>query len=71
MALTYNTRDGDTVDVIVWRHYGAQSPDVLRQVFEANPGLADRGAILPAGVSITLPDIVRPAGLTKGVSLWT
>lgn len=68
--LTYNTSDGDVVDDIVFRHYGALNPAMLRQVFEANPGLADRGAVLPANVSITLPEIQQPAGVTKAVALW-
>ena len=67
---TYKTSDGDIVDNIAWLHYGDQSPDVLRQVFEANPGLAARGVVLPAGVSIELPDVVKPATITQGVSLW-
>lgn len=68
--LTYNTRDGDVVDDIVFRHYGALNPDMLRQVFEANRGLADLGPVLPPNVAIALPDIVQPAGLSKGVALW-
>lgn len=69
--LTYKTRDGDMVDDIVVRHYGALTPELLRQVFEANPGLADRGPMLPPGVAVTLPDAARPSGVTVGVSLWT
>ncbi|UUS15867.1 tail protein X [Stenotrophomonas sp. CD2] len=49
MARTYNTRDGDVVDRIAYAHYGEQSPAILRAVFDANPGLAARGAVLPAG----------------------
>lgn len=71
MALTYKTRDGDTVDAVAWRYYGSQSPDVLRLVLEANPGLADRGAVLPSGLDISLPEIVKPTSLKKGVTLWT
>jgi phage tail protein X len=68
--LTYKTRDGDVVDDIVFRHYGALNPAMLLQVFEANPGLADRGAVLPANVAIALPAIAQPASLTKAVALW-
>jgi phage tail protein X len=35
----------------------------------ANRGLADYGAKLPAGLSITLPEITAPAK-AKGVKLW-
>lgn len=66
----YSTRDGDVLDEIVWRHYGVTSTAMLRQVFAANPTLADRPAVMPAGVSIILPDIEQPAAETPGVSLW-
>lgn len=61
--------EGDTVDYICWRHYGATANQVVEQVLAANPGLADRGARLPAGVQVRLPVIVQPA-LTKGLRLW-
>lgn len=68
--LTYKTRAGDMVDDIVSRHYGALNPAMLRQVFEANPGLADYGPVLPIGVSIDLPDIAQPSGTPAKVALW-
>lgn len=68
--LTYRTRAGDVVDDIAFRHYGELNPDILRQVFEANPGLADAGAVLPANVAIALPEVVRPSGIVKAVALW-
>jgi phage tail protein X len=71
MALNYKTSDGDVVDFIAFKHYGEQSPAVLRAVYDANPGLADQGAMLPRGLTIVLPDIVKPATMTTGVSLWT
>ena len=70
MARTYNTRDGDVVDRIAYTHYGEQSPAILHAVFDANPALAARGAVLPAGIAIILPDVQRPAGERKGVALW-
>lgn len=68
--LTYKTRDGDVVDDIVFRHYGALNPATLRAVFEANPGLAEQPVVLPHGITITLPDIVQPAQADSGVALW-
>ncbi|HDS1622890.1 tail protein X [Stenotrophomonas maltophilia] len=70
MARTYSTRDGDVVDRIAYAHYGEQSPAILRAVFDANPGLAARGPVLPAGVALTLPEVQRPASERKGVALW-
>lgn len=70
MAQRYNTRDGDVIDRIAYAHYGEQSPDIVRAVFEANPGLAAHGPVLPRGLTITLPDIQKPATTRAGVSLW-
>lgn len=70
MALTYITSAGDVVDYIAWKQYGRCDAAILNDVLAANPGLADRGAVLPGGVLVTLPDIVLPANTTKAVSLW-
>lgn len=70
MAQAYNTRDGDTVDSIAWRYYGAVNDDILHAVLEANPGLADRGPMLSRGVTVILPDIATPATTVKSVHLW-
>lgn len=69
MAATYITRDGDTADRIAWRHYGTLDGRTAEIVLAANPGLADYGARLPAALTITLPDIERPA-MQEGVRLW-
>ncbi|WP_340610786.1 tail protein X [Xenorhabdus bharatensis] len=58
----------DTVDALCWRHYG-RTQGVTEQVLEANPGLADLGAILPHGTEVTLPDIA-PAPVTPTLQLW-
>lgn len=71
MASNYLSRDGDVLDDIAFRQYGACNADTLAAVLAANPGLAARGVVLPAGVTIVLPDgapIAPPA--SEGVSLW-
>ncbi len=67
--MKYTTRDGDTVDAIAWRVYGSTSNQVVESVLAANAGLADYGPNLPAGVTITLPEIAAPAK-AKGIKLW-
>jgi phage tail protein X len=69
VAQTYVTSEGDQVDDIAARYYGSTSNLVVEQVLEANPGLADYGPTLPAGLRLVLPDIARPAQ-TQGVRLW-
>lgn len=66
---TYRTKAGDTVDWICWRRYGAIAAGVVEAVLQANPGLADHGAILPAGIPLSLPDIKAPAK-RREVRLW-
>lgn len=39
------------------------------KVLEANPGLADRGAVYPSGLLITLPDMSPPVQ-ESAFSLW-
>lgn len=65
----FRTSAGDNLDHIVWRYYGSTAGQVVEQVLEANPGLADFGPSLPAGIVIQLPEI-KQAGQTKGVRLW-
>lgn len=69
MAQQYVSRDGDTADLIAWKHYGTQEGRVVEMLLEANRGLADYGAVLPAGVKITLPDFQMPEKV-NGVRLW-
>ena len=56
---TYVTVDGDMVDLVCRRHYGRRR-GAVEAVLEANPGLAARGPVLPAGVEILLPDLPSP-----------
>jgi len=65
----YRTSEGDTADQIAWRHYGTTGARVVEQLLDANPGLADYGPILPAGVLVTLPAI-QTAAEVEGVKLW-
>lgn len=64
---TYRTRDGDVIDEICKAHYGTEGR--VEDVHAANPGLAARGAVLPAGVLITLPE-VTPQTVRRPIRLW-
>jgi len=59
---------GDTVDLLCWRYYG-RTESVVEQVYAANVGLAEQGAILPHGYAVELPDITQ-AAVSETVSLW-
>ncbi|KIC09819.1 P2-like protein prophage tail protein X-like protein [Leisingera sp. ANG-M1] len=68
-AVSYRSKEGDTVDEIVWRHYGSHVAGALETVLEANPGLADHGPFLPLGTLVQLPEIEVPKE-AETVSLW-
>lgn len=59
-GVRYLTRDGDMLDWICRRHYG-RSDGTVEAVLVANPGLAERGPILPTGIELILPDLPPPA----------
>lgn len=70
MTMRYKTREGDTVDSICWEYYGGIIGSV-EKVLEANPGLAAKGAVLDAGIVVTLPDIPSPPERRRRpVRLW-
>lgn len=60
---------GDTLDTIVWRHYG-RTGGLVEQVLDANPGLAEHGAVLPTGTLVILPPAAAQAEQTQMVNLW-
>lgn len=67
--MDYITRQNDILDDVVFRYYGDTEGRAVERVLEANPGLADLGARLPAEVTIALPD--RPVEAAKTlVKLW-
>ncbi|WP_336810946.1 tail protein X [Bosea sp. MMO-172] len=64
------TRQGQTVDMVCWEHY-RRTADITEIVFDANPGLADLGPVLPMGTRILLPDLPVPQReARKLTSLW-
>ena len=65
----YITSQGDTADYIAWKYYGNQDAGTVEALIDANKGLSDYGPELPAGVEITLPEIITPT-TTQGVRLW-
>jgi len=69
MTTKYITKDGDVLDWVCSKHYGALDNRQFEQVLEANPGLADLGAVLSGGIEVVLPDLVAPATV-QGTRLW-
>jgi phage tail protein X len=69
MATQVRAQQGDTVDLICWRHYG-RTGRVTEQVYAANPGLCELGPVLPHGHLITLPALADSQPVTKTLQLW-
>ena len=65
----YSTKDGDTLDEISYRYYGNTNNKVVEKIIEANFGITDYPAILPAGVLIELPKVTQSTEKQK-VKLW-
>ncbi|MBG6248719.1 MULTISPECIES: tail protein X [Symbiopectobacterium] len=61
-------QQGDTLDALYYRHYG-RTQGAVEAVLSVNPGLAEYGAILPHGTTVTLPDIAT-APACESVQLW-
>ena len=58
----------DTVDAICYRYYG-RTARTLEAVYQANPGLADIGPVLPIGTAINMPT-VDDKPKTETLNLW-
>lgn len=72
MTITATTRDKESVSALCWRVLGTSGGGVIEQTLDLNPGLAARGALLPAGLTITLPDISTDQPTTLSVvQFWT
>ncbi|MCC7632586.1 tail protein X [Stenotrophomonas rhizophila] len=65
-------QQGDTVDLLCWRHLGATA-GMTEQVFALNPGLSLHGPILPMGTVVTLPAPPSPQSIATErplIQLW-
>ncbi|KGB03060.1 phage Tail Protein X family protein [Enterobacteriaceae bacterium ATCC 29904] len=59
---------GDTLDAICARYYG-RTEGAFEAVLDANPGLAELGAILPHGTAVEMPD-VPSSPVAETINLW-
>ncbi|WP_425383915.1 tail protein X [Wolbachia endosymbiont (group B) of Anania hortulata] len=68
MTVHYITRENEMLDYICFKHYGYSS-GAVEIVLEANPGLAEYGSFLPAGLKIRLPRIQEQLKKSK-LKVW-
>ena len=67
--IEYTTVQGDMLDLICFQHYGV-TDGTVEKVLEANYRLSDYPLILPAGVTIKLPEIEQEQPADKMINLW-
>lgn len=60
---------GDTVDLLCWRHYG-RTEGTVEAVLEANAGLADLGPVLPLGTVVFMPALGNVANTKPLLQLF-
>ncbi|MFJ3046976.1 tail protein X [Herbaspirillum chlorophenolicum] len=64
------SRQGDTLDALVFRYLGTSS-GYVEQALSLNPDLAQLGAVLPSGTIVNLPaPTAAPATDQASISLW-
>ncbi|WP_386086922.1 tail protein X [Wolbachia endosymbiont (group A) of Norellia spinipes] len=68
MTIYYLAKENDMLDYICWKHYGFTS-GAVEIVLEENPGLAEYGSFLPAGLKIKLPTIKKTVQKSK-LKVW-
>lgn len=67
-GLTVPALAGEPLDALVWRVLGTAA---VEPVLAANRGLAERGAFLPEGLPVFLPDLAAaPAPELALTHLW-
>ncbi len=61
----------DTIDALVYRHFGYTSGGLVEQTVALNRGLAARGVVITQGTSVVLPAPLNTThNTTKTVQLW-
>lgn len=68
---TRKTQAGDVLDGLIYAVFGYCNDGALAAVYALNQNLADYGPVLPAGLTINLPDSIQTSTPNTGtVSLW-
>ena len=61
---------GDSVNLLLYRELGRSDDEAEEALWRLNPTLAELGAILPAGVWVTLPELDSKPAVIKPVTAW-
>ncbi|KPA99305.1 tail protein X [Pseudomonas asplenii] len=61
---------GDSVNLLLYREQGRCDDGMEEALWRLNPRLAEYGAVLPAGVWVTLPEVEARNLIAAPVSAW-
>lgn len=61
---------GDSVNLLLYRELERCDDAVEEALWRLNPGLAERGPVLPAGAWVVLPEVDSKAIASTPVSAW-
>ncbi|MCF6459106.1 tail protein X [Pseudoalteromonas sp. MMG024] len=69
MPKEIRTIDGDTIDGVLYQHLGDYSAKTEDSFYKLNPNVARIGAVLPAGVTLIIPDPIVEQS-SERLSVW-
>ncbi|MBR0573342.1 MULTISPECIES: tail protein X [Pasteurellaceae] len=61
---------GDTLDIVVYRHLGQQQQCIVEQCLELNPKLAN-DIVLNEGQNVVLPAVAIKKPTKQTIQLWS
>ena len=61
---------GDSVNLLLYRELGRCDDAAEEMLWRLNPLLAEQGAVLPAGVSVMVPELDTQPVAKQPVSAW-
>jgi phage tail protein X len=67
---TYRVEGSLALDSIIWRRYRRQTPGLLEQTLDLNPGLAELGPLIPHGTIVKIPVVRQTTPIVATRRLW-
>ena len=61
---------GDSVNLLLCRQLGRSGDAAEEALWRLSPELAEQGAVLPAGVSVLVPELDAQPVASRPVSAW-
>lgn len=64
--------DAITLSLLVWRRFKTRTPGLVERALDLNPGLADKGVVIPVGTVVRIPVDApdKPPEQRQVVRLW-